>query len=416
MLSVLSHGPQVYASNSAQARTLHKLIQSRYPTMVECKKCQILDLHWESTSQNTLKLANGSGELHTCPPITQADQVIRTYSDPEPTPSSTSVDISKQARDAVMDAVGEVTESFQRTVTNVANKVHTEMESSVRVMKHQIALDVDNAYQRAKEEFRNLMPQQHELVVHTPIGDTITEGRPHFQLQRMVDWLNLREHVWAAGPAGSGKTTAASQAADVLGLPAYVLPCGMATNDWSLLGFTNPDGNYIPGHMRQPFEHGGVFILDEIDNTNPSVLTTINGALSGSSYQFPDALVQRHPDFVVVGCANTWGNGPDRMYVGRNQLDAATLDRFKRVEWKYDEVAELDWAGRDQIDWTQYVQRVRQCAYESHMRVVISPRASIGGAKGLRNGLLWSEVSEDCLWNGMSEDDSTRILGIVGAR
>lgn len=363
-------------------------------------------------STGPYKLVHANNEPHICLPITRADQVIRTYSDPEPTPSPISGDIFKQAHDAVMDAVAEVTGSFRRTMDNIAQSAHSDVRSKV---SHAYE-DIDDKVSRAMEEFRNLMPQQHELVVHTPIGNTITEGRPHFQLQRMVDWLNLREHVWAAGPAGSGKTTAASQAADVLGLPAYVLPCGMATNDWSLLGFTNPDGNYIPGHMRQPFEHGGVFVLDEIDNTNPSVLTTINGALSGSSYQFPDVLVQRHPDFVVVGCANTWGNGPDRMYVGRNQLDAATLDRFKRVEWKYDEVAELDWAGRDQIDWTQYVQRVRQCAYESSMRVVISPRASIGGAKGLRNGLLWSEVSEDCLWNGMSEDDSTRILGIVGAQ
>lgn len=189
----------------------------------------------------------------------------------------------------------------------------------------------------------------------------------------------------------------------------------MATNDWSLLGFINPTGSYIPGHMRQPFEHGGVFVLDEIDNTNPSVLTTINGALSGSSYLFPDTLVQKHPDFVVVGCANTYGTGPDRLYVGRNQLDAATLDRFKKIAWGYDEEAEFDWAGRDKTPWIQYVQRVRACASKLSMRVVVSPRASIGGAKGLRNGLSWNSVSTDCLWNGMSKDDSTRILDIVGA-
>lgn len=397
--------------------TSHKLIQSRYPTMAICRKCQTPDLYWKATSPDTIKLSNVNSEIHTCPPITRADQVIQTgtISNPEPTPS-TSGDLSSQAHAAVMDVVAAVHDSLCRTMTDIADRAQAATETSTRAWKRQMSLDVDDAYQRAKEEFRNLMPQQHELVVHTPIGDTITEGRPHFQLQRMVDWLNLREHVWAAGPAGSGKTTAASQAADVLGLPAYVLPCGMATNDWSLLGFTNPDGKYIPGHMRQPFEHGGVFVLDEIDNTNPSVLTTINGALSGSSYQFPDALVQRHPDFVVVGCANTWGTGPDRLYVGRNQLDAATLDRFKRVDWQYDEVAELDWAGRDQIEWTQYVQRVRKYASESSMRVVVSPRASVGGAKGLRNSLLWNDVAQDCLWNGMSEDDSTRILGSVGSR
>jgi MoxR-like ATPase len=288
------------------------------------------------------------------------------------------------------------------------------MSNAVETARNGIGVDVEIALAQAKEEFRLLMPQRHDLYIHAPDSEVVIEGRPHFQLQRMVNWLNLREHVWAAGPAGSGKTTAAGQAADALGLPHYILPCGMSTNDWSLLGFTNPDGKYIPGHMRQPFEHGGVFVLDEIDNTNPSVLTTINGALSGQSYQFPDANVPRHPDFVVVGCANTWGTGPDRMYVGRNQLDAATLDRFRHVEWGYDEEAEFDWAGRDQSSWVGYVQELRAMARD--MRVVISPRASISGAKGIRNGLNWDEVAEDCIFNGMSEDDAARLRANYASR
>ncbi len=385
-----------------------------------CSKCGKGNLVWAPImgSDNQYRLGDRDDpgyENHRCPPDTPAAGLIR----PDPTPASkhnSADELKTQARDAVMDAMAGVSESFTRTIDDIAQAARISIDASKTLWAKQIAIDVDSACTRAIEEFRSLMPQTHELTVHTPTGDVTSEGRPHFQLHRMVNWLNLREHVWAAGPAGSGKTTAASQAADVLGLPAYVLPCGMATNDWSLLGFTNPDGKYIPGHMRKPFEQGGVFVLDEIDNTNPSVLTTINGALSGQSYMFPDGLVQRHPDFVVVGCANTWGTGPDRMYVGRNQLDAATLDRFKRVDWQYDKVAELDWAGRDQIIWTQYVQRVRQCAAELSMRVVVSPRASIGGAKGLRNGLLWVDVAEDCLWNGMSLDDSTRILGIVGAQ
>ena len=211
-----------------------------------------------------------------------------------------------------------------------------------------------------------------------------------------------------------GKTTAAEMAASILSLPVYTISCGMSTNDWSLLGFTSPNGTYIPGHMRQPFEHGGVFVLDEIDNTPPSVLTTINGALSGNSYQFPDAMVKRHPDFVVVGCANTWGSGPDRQYM-RNQLDAATLDRFKKISWGYDKDAEYDWAGRDQARWVTYVQGIRQHAMDLAMRVVVSPRASIGGAKGIRNGLDWTQVAEDCILNGMSEDDQVRLQNIVEA-
>jgi energy-coupling factor transporter ATP-binding protein EcfA2 len=314
-----------------------------------------------------------------------------------------------------MDVVAKVQESFHRTISTIASDVRSDVRAIVEDNIANLERVVEASYSQALQEFRDLMPQQHEMIIRAPDATTRTEGRPHYQLQRLVDWLNLREHVMTVGPAGSGKTTAAEQAAGILDLPAYVLPCGMATNDWSLLGFISPTGSYVPGHMRQPFEHGGVFVLDEIDNTNPSVLTTINGALSGKNYQFPDAMIQKHPDFVVVGCANTYGTGPDRLYVGRNQLDAATLDRFKKISWGIDEDAEFDWAGRDQTSWVRYVQRVRACASDLAMRVVVSPRASIGGAKGLRNGLDWQHVAEDCIWRGMSSDDSTRILEIVGA-
>jgi len=328
-----------------------------------------------------------------------------------------SADVERLAKDAVLDMVAKVGESFQRTINTRAEDHEADMLRIIKDETARLTSELGMAYAEALDEFRNLMPVRHDLYITVPDHTVVMpDVKPHFQLQRMVDWLNIREHVWAAGPAGSGKTTAAEQAAQVLSLPVYILPCGMSTNDWSLLGFTNPSGQYVPGHMRQPFEHGGVFVLDEIDNTNASVLTTINGALSGRSYQFPDALVPRHPDFVVVGCANTWGTGPDRQYVGRNQLDAATLDRFKRIPWGYDEDAEYDWAGRDQATWVGYVQRVRRCVNELSMRVVVSPRASIGGASGLRNGIDWDTVAEDCIWNGVGDDDRARLQSLVGVR
>jgi hypothetical protein len=38
--------------------------------------------------------------------------------------------------------------------------------------------------------------------------------------------------------------------------------------------------------------------------------------------------IKRHKTFRLVLAANTWGTGATRQYVGRNQLDASTLDRF----------------------------------------------------------------------------------------
>lgn len=364
----------------------------------ECKFCGVADLHWKSAGDKYW-LVDANEARHEClkdaegktpPPVTSAKDVHRPGLDDE---------LKNKAISAIADAMSVVYESFTGTAEKIGTNTIAEFDTIIR-----------NTIAEAEETFRQMMPVQHEIIAKVGLQESKMEGIPHKQLQRVVNWLNLREHVWLAGPAGSGKSYGAEMAAKVLDLPCYVLPCGMSTSDWSLLGFKSPaTGEYIPGALRKPYEEGGVFVLDEIDNTPASVLTTINSALSGSHYQFPDADVKRHDDFVVVGCANTWGTGPDRIYCGRQQIDGATLSRFRSIEWGYDEDAEFDWAGRDQTKWVEYVQGLRNKASSLGMRVVISPRASIVGAKGIRNGLDWDMVADDCIFNAMSEDDSIRL-------
>ena len=97
------------------------------------------------------------------------------------------------------------------------------------------------------------------------------------------------------------------------------------------------------------------------------------------------------------------------MYVGRQQLDAATLDRLAVIDWDYDEDAEFQWAGANMYEWTKYVQYVRHIVQNHLMRVIVSPRASINGATMLRNGIERDTVEEMVLWNGISADDRNRI-------
>jgi cobaltochelatase CobS len=87
---------------------------------------------------------------------------------------------------------------------------------------------------------------------------------------------------------------------------------------------------------------------------------------------------------VAIAAGNTFGRGASREYVGRQQLDAATLDRFTVFEVDYDEALELAIAGND--DWTRYVQKVRKAVEREKVRAIVSPRASISGAKLLAVG------------------------------
>jgi MoxR-like ATPase len=213
------------------------------------------------------------------------------------------------------------------------------------------------------------------------------------------------------GPAAGGKTTACEQVATALGLPFY--SDGALTGKHELTGYKDGAGQYHTTPFRQAFEHGGVYLMDELDRSDPSVPLTLNSALANGFMSFPDRAepVRRHPDFVPIVAANTFGRGADRIYVGANQLDGATIDRTAPLVWDYDEVLERALAGDDA--WVAYVQAARNAAFKHKIRHIISPRASIGGANLRRVGLPFDVVAEASIWKGLDTEQRARIIADI---
>lgn len=224
----------------------------------------------------------------------------------------------------------------------------------------------------------------------------------HKQLPVLAQILSAKLHAFLVGPAGSGKSSAAEQVAKQMNLSFTAQSVCAQTSKSELLGYMDANGRYVASLFRKAYEQGGIFLLDEVDAGNANVLAVLNSALSNDFCSFPDAMVTRHKDFLLVAAANTFGNGADRQYVGRNQLDAATLDRFVFLEWEYDKDFELELAKNE--SWTEYVQRVRKVVGELKIRHVISPRASIGGAKLLEVGMPRDQVEKSVLWKGLDQD------------
>ena len=278
-----------------------------------------------------------------------------------------------------------------------------------------VATSIEAAKNAAREMAAELFPVEHRVVVTTDGTERTVDGKTHPVLEDVVAIIAQDIPVMMVGPAGGGKTSLARQVAQALGLRFFEKALGPQTSEWNLVGVVNPtSGQYIPGCLREPFENGGLLALDEIDAANAGILVTLNSALSNGHYTFPDGVeVTRHPDFRCIASGNTYGKGEDRIYVGRNQLDGATINRFAGVDVDYDEVAELDWAGHDQKPWVEYVQRVRRAAENHQMRVIISPRASINGAKLLRAGMAIEKVAKATIFFGMSKDDKERLLSIA---
>lgn len=239
----------------------------------------------------------------------------------------------------------------------------------------------------------------------------LPEAPRHYLFPEILQAVNAEIPVALIGPAGSGKSTLVMQVAQALELRYYLQNSVSGTHE--LAGYMDAHGRYNGTAFRTCFENGGVILVDEVDTSDPGALKWMNTALANGHAMFPDndEPVQRHDDFRILIAANTFGTGSDRIYVGANQLDASTLDRFVFFDFDYDEQLEVLLSGNK--TWTERVQQLRICAAKEKARIVISPRASIHGAKLLHLGWPQAIVEERLIWKGMDKELKDRILAHV---
>lgn len=238
-------------------------------------------------------------------------------------------------------------------------------------------------------------------------GESFNIGLSHKLTEQVAKIANTGISQMLVGSAGSGKTTTCEKVAEILQLKFYPMSVGPQTTKSDLLGFINANGNYHVSPLRQAFEGGGLLLLDEVDSANAGVLTVINSMLANGYCSFPDGVIKKHDNFRCICACNTYGRGADRQYVGRNQLDAATLDRFVVIDFDYDEDLERELANNDK--WVKRVQTIRKKAFDLKLRIVISPRASIYGAKLLQAGFIQSEVEEMTIFKGVSDEIRSKL-------
>lgn len=241
------------------------------------------------------------------------------------------------------------------------------------------------------------------ISINIQNGEHIKDlGKQHFQFEKLSKYVQTKNNIFLVGSAGSGKTTAARNIAKALEVEFYFT--GAINSEYKLTGFIDAQGRIVNTEFRKAYENGGLFLFDEIDASFPQAILAFNAALANDFMDFPDKKVPKHKNFYCIAAANTFGTGADRQYVGRNQLDAATLDRFITLNWEIDETLEHELAKN--YEWVNYVQKARKAASKIGERHIISPRASMQGADLLRIGIDRKEVEKDVLWKGL---DASRI-------
>ena len=288
---------------------------------------------------------------------------------------------------------------------NVQRQVQQQMKN--------VSKDIDNQIgEKVTETVNDALGKVAIPTIHIiKLGD-LEIGRTnaelfHEKFEEVLSLVQLDEPVMLIGPAGSGKNHSVSQIAKALGLHMYYT--NNASNEFKLTGFIDAGGNYRDTEFYKAFKNGGIFFLDEIDNSDPSALIVINSALANGYMAFPHETIDRHPDFRMVAAANTWGKGSDLQYVGRNALDGATLDRFDNVFFDYDrklekglypseEVLSFMWSFRDAVEATKIPH-------------IVSTRGIGKVYKKEINGIPTEEILKVNVVRNLGQDDLNTILG-----
>lgn len=340
-----------------------------------------------------------------------------------PTRTINEADIARAAAAVIRPRLNVALEEFGKAInTKVEETTKTLVLSSeskeaiakiARTQGDYAALQAMDAYAKKNDEIiaslERMIPQR--LEIKTPTFNRILPAEPRHRIfPDVLSTLLAGEHVYLVGEAGTGKTHLFTQIGKALDQPTTIL--GQTLTKYEFSGHMGPTGEYVSTLLRKAVEEGHLLCIDEIDTSASAAIVFLNSLLANRFIAFPDKMVEAHPDFKFIAAANTFGFGATAQYIGRNPLDAASLDRFTYIECHYDEDLERLLYG--DTPWTTYVHRVRKAVNQLELKHIISMRAIDRGRKLLSIGRDATSVCRAALWRDLQPDSVSRIEEIAG--
>lgn len=298
-----------------------------------------------------------------------------------------------------------------------SSETPSELNKALETLSKYMPAQIDEAKVKAivKDEVSKL-PQSTPIKVDVTTfdGEIKRIDGAHKEMARLLYLLAKKHHVYLYGPPGSGKSTAAKMAADALNIPFGYISLNPQTPDSRLMGYMDANGNYRETLFFQLYRDGGIFCIDEMDNSSASLLTTLNSCLENGYGSFPCGMIKRHDNFIVVATGNTVGRGANPQFPDRRPFDSAFSERFTYLEWDYDlalEEAITLAINSDAKTWLKWVRNVREYAKKNHPKLTVSPRASFKGAEYLKDSKWSSEqIADAILFKGIDVDTRKAIL------
>ena len=267
-------------------------------------------------------------------------------------------------------------------------------------------------------EAMELIEKARPVVLHVQINDgeqRKVDGKVHRAFKQVMQLAAMGKNIAMVGPTGCGKTHLAKQVAEALNREYGTQSVTMGMSEAKIIGGLLPTGE--AGRF-EPFiadflvkaRDGGVFLLDEFDSVDPNVALIVNQLLANGRIDVPGVgTIHAHKNFVCIAALNTYGTGADRQYVGRSQLDEATLDRFRigMVEMDYDQ--ELESGLIHDKSWREKCWQIRAALRQNRIRRNMSTRFMLDGQDMMR-GAGWTQDQVLASYTaGWSPDDKAKI-------
>lgn len=296
-----------------------------------------------------------------------------------------------------------VNDEIEKTTT-------TTMDSKKKEIQKGIVDEIAAAKKRVKDDLEKefgVIPKRIIVIEEKGKPPKKIKEITNVKVPDIITMVQADIPVFLIGEAGCGKNHMVQQIATALGMEFYF--SNAITNEYKITGFVDAGGKYHETQFFEAFTKGGLFFFDEVDASIPEVLVLLNAAIENRYFNFPHGKFYAHPDFRIISAGNTYGTGANQQYVGRYQLDAASLDRFVMVEVTYDEDVESIISNGDK-ELVEAVHTLRKVTAECGIKIILSYRA-INQINKLHNvkKLAIEDVMKYVIVKGMSVDDQNII-------
>lgn len=295
----------------------------------------------------------------------------------------------------------------------------SQLENTFKKKGEKVLTDITEAFSKAVEiESKKFNTVKH--IVYTGKKKTKEiDGVVCEEFETLLQLAKERINILMVGPSGCGKTHVSAQIAEAMNLDFASQSCSSGVSESVFTGKLLPLGDhgkfeYVESDFVRIYENGGVFLFDELDACDANVLVFLNQSLANGSFhcaqRIGKTLVQKHKDFVAVGASNTFGQGADSLYTGRNSLDAATLDRFRMGTIVLDYSSQVEEKLIDP-EILEFGREIRKRISTHNLKKILSTRF-MKDATTMKIGQKWSmEKIQDMYFADWSREEIAVIGG-----